>query len=142
MRLAFLTAAVLIGFACPAFADEKATAPSQPATRLPPVLPTRAFRPVSSADVTPPVASPPLAANPDNGNATVIVPAGRRLALVIGNSAYRSVPFLPNPVRDATAVADVLRKVGFQSVTLVKDVTRDKVVEALRNFTKEADNSD
>ncbi len=94
------------------------------------------------AVVAPPVVSPPLAANPDNGNATVIVPAGRRVALVIGNSAYKSVPFLPNPVRDATAVADVLRKVGFQSVTLVKDVTRDKLVEALRNFTKEADNSD
>jgi hypothetical protein len=31
--------------------------------------------------------------------------AQRRIALVIGNSAYRSVPALANPRRDAEAVA-------------------------------------
>ncbi len=94
------------------------------------------------AAVAPPPARPLPEANPENGNAAVLVLPGRRVALVIGNSAYKSVPLLPNPVRDAAAVADVLRKVGFQSVTLVKDVTRDKLVEALRSFAKEADNSD
>lgn len=94
------------------------------------------------AGVAPPPAPPPPKIIPENGNATVLVPPGRRVALVIGTSAYKSVPFLPNPVRDAATVADVLRKVGFQSVTLVKDATRDKLVDALRSFTKEADNSD
>lgn len=93
-------------------------------------------------DVAPPVTPPPSAANTENGNAMTLVPPGRRVALVIGNSGYKSVPFLPNPVRDAATVADVLRKVGFQSVTLVKDAGREKLVEALRNFAKEADNSD
>lgn len=94
------------------------------------------------AGVAPRPAPPPPKIIQEDGNATVLVPPGRRVALVIGNSAYKSVPALPNPVRDAATVADVLRKVGFQSVTLVKDATRDKLVEALRNFTKEADNSD
>ena len=89
-----------------------------------------------------PASTPQVKTTLENGNATVIVPPGRRVALVVGNSAYRSVPILPNPVRDASAVADALRKVGFQSVSLVKDVTREKLVEALRNFAQEADNSD
>ena len=93
-------------------------------------------------DIAPPVTPPPLTANVDNGNATTLVPPGRRVALVIGNSAYKSVPFLPNPVHDATTVANILRKVGFQSVVLVTDATRDKLVDALRTFAKEADNSD
>lgn len=66
----------------------------------------------------------------------------RRIALVIGNSAYKSVPELPNPRRDATAVADTLRKVGFQSVTVVTDVTRDGLVAALRAFALESDKAD
>jgi TPR repeat protein len=71
-----------------------------------------------------------------------VAPPERRVALVIGNSAYRSVPVLPNPARDAASVAQALRRVGFQSVTLVNDVTREKAAEALREFAKEADKSD
>lgn len=66
----------------------------------------------------------------------------KRVALVIGNSAYRSVPVLPNPVRDAASIAQVLRNVGFQSVVLAKDVTRDKAVAILRDFAREADTAD
>ncbi|HTO63579.1 MAG TPA: caspase family protein, partial [Bradyrhizobium sp.] len=69
-------------------------------------------------------------------------PSGRRVALVIGNSGYRSVPMLANPRRDSRAMADVLRRVGFQSVTLVNDMTHDKMVEAIRNFASEADHAD
>jgi TPR repeat protein len=68
--------------------------------------------------------------------------AERRVALVIGNSAYKSVPTLPNPGRDAASIAQALRAVGFQSVSLVQDVTRDKLVNALRSFTAEADSSE
>lgn len=71
-----------------------------------------------------------------------VAPPERRVALVIGNSAYRSAPVLPNPARDAASVAQALRTVGFQSVTLVNDVTREKAAEALREFAKEADKSD
>jgi hypothetical protein len=66
----------------------------------------------------------------------------RRVALVIGNSQYRSVAFLPNPRRDAKAVADALRQTGFQSVELAMDLDRDGMVKALRAFRDQADKAD
>jgi hypothetical protein len=42
--------------------------------------------------------------------------AEKRVALVIGNSAYRAVPALQNPVADATLVADTLSSLGFSVV--------------------------
>jgi tetratricopeptide (TPR) repeat protein len=69
-------------------------------------------------------------------------PAQRRIALVIGNSAYKSVPALPNPRRDAERVATTLRAVGFQAVTLQGDLTREKLVDALRAFARAADTAD
>jgi uncharacterized caspase-like protein len=60
---------------------------------------------------------------------------------VIGNSAYRSAPFLPNPQRDADTVAAALRQVGFQ-VTVAGDLTRDKLIDALRLFARQAEGSD
>jgi tetratricopeptide (TPR) repeat protein len=67
---------------------------------------------------------------------------GRRVALVIGNSAYKSVPALTNPQKDAEAIAASLRNVGFETVTLAADATREKLIDALRNFTNEAEKSD
>ena len=40
----------------------------------------------------------------------------RRVALVIGNSAYRAAPALPNPGNDAQDVAAALRAVGFEVI--------------------------
>jgi hypothetical protein len=42
--------------------------------------------------------------------------AEKRVALVIGNSAYKNVARLTNPVNDAAAVAAMLKTVGFDSV--------------------------
>jgi hypothetical protein len=56
----------------------------------------------------------------------------RRVALVIGNAAYRSDP-LDNPVNDARLVAGVLQKAGFE-VTLRQDLDRPALLEALRGF--------
>jgi tetratricopeptide (TPR) repeat protein len=67
---------------------------------------------------------------------------GRRIALVIGNSAYRAVAALPNPQRDAEAVAAALRRTGFSAVTLVNDLGREKFFETLRTFAGEAENAD
>jgi tetratricopeptide (TPR) repeat protein len=69
-------------------------------------------------------------------------PGGRRVALVIGNSSYAAVPALPNPRRDAEAVAAGLREVGFQSVTVINDASREALVKALSAFGREADNAD
>jgi uncharacterized caspase-like protein len=66
---------------------------------------------------------------------------GRRIALVIGNSAYQNVPALPNPMKDSTAIAATLRNIGFDVMT-VNDATREKMVDSLRNFANEAEKSD
>jgi tetratricopeptide (TPR) repeat protein len=66
----------------------------------------------------------------------------RRVALIIGNGAYRNVHELGNPPRDARLVAGALRDVGFQTVTLSTDLTRDKFFEALHAFAAEAEKAD
>jgi len=55
--------------------------------------------------------------------------AEQRIALVIGNSAYESVP-LRNPVNDARAMAQALREVGFEVLHLEnasKNVMQDAI---------------
>ncbi|RXT35354.1 caspase family protein [Bradyrhizobium betae] len=69
-------------------------------------------------------------------------PTGRRVALVVGNGAYKNVHALPNPPRDAKLIASVLKDVGFQTVISVSDLTRDKFFEALKTFADEAEKAD
>lgn len=64
-------------------------------------------------------------------------PDGSRVALVIGNSDYQSVPRLDNPVNDAQAVADAFARVGFD-VTLVLDVDQVGMRQALQAFELKA----
>ncbi|MBR1277592.1 tetratricopeptide repeat protein [Bradyrhizobium sp. AUGA SZCCT0283] len=66
----------------------------------------------------------------------------RRIALVIGNSAYQNVAALPNPVRDANLVADVLKRTGFEAVTLLTDLRKDALVSVLRDFAARAETAD
>ena len=68
--------------------------------------------------------------------------ASRRIALVIGNGAYKNVHALDNPPRDAKLLAGALHDLGFQTVTLASDLTRDKFFEALRTFAGEAEKAD
>ena len=42
--------------------------------------------------------------------------AEKRVALVIGNSAYQHTPKLANPKNDATDVSAALKKLGFQVI--------------------------
>jgi tetratricopeptide (TPR) repeat protein len=68
--------------------------------------------------------------------------AGRRIALIVGNGAYKNVHALENPPRDARLIAGALRDLGFQTVTLANDLTRDKFFEALHAFAGEAEKAD
>ncbi len=52
--------------------------------------------------------------------------AEKRVALVIGNSAYQSVPRLENPRNDALLVAETLRRLGFTLVGGAAQVELDK----------------
>ncbi len=64
------------------------------------------------------------------------------MALVIGNATYKNVTPLLNPRHDAEALAASLRATGFESVTVVTDSTREKLIEALRTFANEAEKAD
>jgi uncharacterized protein YraI len=58
-----------------------------------------------------------------------------RIALVIGNSDYRLVPALPNPVNDAILIARTLEGLGF-TVTLQQNSDRQSTATAIRDFGK------
>lgn len=67
---------------------------------------------------------------------------GRRIALVIGNSAYKNVQQLDNPKNDASIVGTSLRNIGFDDVRILTDATRDNLKDALRKFADDARNAD
>ena len=67
--------------------------------------------------------------------------AERRVALIIGNGAYKNVPKLPNPPKDAKAMAALLRNLGFD-VTTGTDLTQSGMTDSLRKFAASADNAD
>ena len=60
--------------------------------------------------------------------------AQKRVALVIGNGAYQHVARLPNPSKDAAAMADMFRKAGFDRVKMAQDVGNLDFKRALREF--------
>ena len=57
-----------------------------------------------------------------------------RLALVIGQSAYKSVPALPNPGNDAKAVSPAPHQSRFRSVVGSRLVRKMKCATAVSNF--------
>ena len=59
--------------------------------------------------------------------------AENRLALVIGQSAYRSVPALPNPANDAKAVTQLLTDSGFE-VSTAADLSQGQMREVVSEF--------
>ena len=59
--------------------------------------------------------------------------AENRVALVIGESAYRSVTPLPNPANDAKAVAKLLADSGFE-VTTAADLSREEMNGKVGDF--------
>ena len=59
--------------------------------------------------------------------------AESRLALVIGQSAYRSVPALPNPANDARAVTQLLTDSGFE-VSTAADLSQDQMRQVVSEF--------
>ena len=72
---------------------------------------------------------------------TISATAEKRVALVIGNSAYENVSRLPNPGNDAEAIAKALKRLGFE-VTLKRDLTYGKLRRALGAFSSRAAGAD
>jgi hypothetical protein len=67
--------------------------------------------------------------------------ADRRVALVVGNSAYQKVTPLPNPRNDATDVAEVLRGLDFEVISTV-DADQASFNRALGEFSRKALDAD
>jgi hypothetical protein len=70
--------------------------------------------------------------------------AEKRVALVIGNSAYVSVPRLDNPRNDARLMADTLRDLGFSIVggDAQFDLTEQAFRQIVQDFGKQLQGSD
>jgi len=72
---------------------------------------------------------------------TISAQAAKRVALVIGNSAYENVSALANPKNDADDVTVSLEKVGFE-VTKIKDAGYQEMRLALREFGAKSQGSE
>jgi hypothetical protein len=66
----------------------------------------------------------------------------KRVALVIGNSSYKNVARLPNPERDASAMAALFKDAGFDSVMLATDVGNLDFKRAIRKFEDASTDAD
>ncbi|MBR1092214.1 caspase family protein [Bradyrhizobium manausense] len=68
--------------------------------------------------------------------------AGKRVALVLANSAYQNAPSLANPVNDGAVMAKTLKDAGFDVVDSRHDLTALETRRVLRDFadaTRDAD---
>jgi tetratricopeptide (TPR) repeat protein len=107
--------------------------------------------PAPTSAPTPPAATypaptppPPTSTTPTAAPKPPVVPAAPevRVALVIGNSSYASAAGLPNAKNDAEKIAATLRRIGFTTVLLNLDLSREKITDTLKMFAAEADRAD
>jgi uncharacterized caspase-like protein len=68
--------------------------------------------------------------------------ATKRVALIVGNSAYQNVAPLPNPVNDGAVIAATLKNAGFDVVDSRHDLSANEMRHALRDFADRARDAD
>ena len=70
--------------------------------------------------------------------------ADKRVALVIGNSAYKNIGPLDNPANDAKLMADTLRRLGFTLIGNSAQINLDKAAfdNAAQNFGRQLQGAD
>jgi uncharacterized caspase-like protein len=68
--------------------------------------------------------------------------ADKRVALVIGNSAYQNVTKLSNPANDAAAVASMFKSAGFDDVESRLNLTANELRKTLREFGNRSRDAD
>src|ERR1700675_1750840 len=68
--------------------------------------------------------------------------AEKRVALVIGNSAYQKVGKLSNPANDAAAVAAMFKSAGFDTVESKLNLTVSELRKTLRDFANTSRDAD
>nr|WP_319386151.1 caspase family protein [uncultured Roseibium sp.] len=93
-------------------------------------------------DAAPPPATPTELTQsgpnlPDLGT----LPEGKRVALIIGNSAYEHAPVLPNPKNDATDLMESLKRLGF-TVILGLDQSKVAMEGTVRAYVRAIQDAD
>ena len=78
------------------------------------------------------VASKPPAPEPEK---PVAIADQKRVALIIGNSAYANTVELPNPRNDAAAMADKLAALGFEVISSL-DASKAAMESSVRDFVR------
>src|SRR5215469_10264700 len=68
--------------------------------------------------------------------------AERRVALVVGISAYTNAPTLPNSKNDSNVIAALLRSIGFEVVISRDDIGVVDFKRVVRDFLIIAENAD
>ena len=68
--------------------------------------------------------------------------AEKRVALVLGNSAYQNVAPLGNPVNDSAKIASTLKDAGFDVVDSRRDLSAADTRRALRDFADRSRDAD
>jgi uncharacterized caspase-like protein len=68
--------------------------------------------------------------------------AEKRIALTMGNPAYRNVSRLTNPANDAVLVGEMFKKAGFDSVEIRLDLNVSDMRKTLRDFGAGARDAD
>src|SRR5262245_59905934 len=79
---------------------------------------------------------------PLSGSAALAQQQPKRVALVIGNGDYQNFAKLPNPGKDAAAIAEMFKKAGFEWVKVRQDVGNLEFKRALREFNDAAQDAD
>lgn len=68
--------------------------------------------------------------------------AEKRVALIVGNSAYQYVEKLKNPINDAARLAEKLKSMGFDKVALKQNLTGNELRSSLGQFARDAAGAD
>jgi TPR repeat protein len=115
---------------------------AEDAAKPAPAAPPKPSEPVIGKVEPPPVLVKPVEPPPVAETKPVPIPiTEKRVALVIGNSAYPAGAALSNPRNDAGDLGSALRKVGFDVVSGT-DLTQRGFADAMAQFADKADGAD
>jgi tetratricopeptide (TPR) repeat protein len=127
--------------AAPSIETARASPPTSPSMAPPVPTPSPATTGTAQTVAIAPAAATPTGSLPARAADPAGATAGRRVALVIGNSNYAVLPLLPTPHHDAEDMTTVLKGLDFEVLTGI-DLKRLEMEEVLIRFARLARNAD